>query len=149
MAGPVPPGMNWVVVLLLCMIPFFAIYWFYKEYSFVKQIDPKNKSLTLFFASFGLIVAYVVLAVLGAIIGDTVAVILLGLAGLCGLAAVVAIYVALFQARSSLVRYYNTVEPIGLKLSGVMTFFFSLYYFQYHFQRIAEWKAGGPLRPQA
>jgi hypothetical protein len=50
--------------------------------------------------------------------------------------------------RSSLVQYYNTVEPISLKLSGVMTFFFNIYYFQHHFSRIAEWKRTGRLTPQ-
>jgi hypothetical protein len=52
---------------------------------------------------------------------------------------------AIFGMRSSLVRYFNTVEPIGLRLSGVMTLFFSLLYFQYHLSRIAEWKRTGIL----
>jgi len=38
--------------------------------------------------------------------------------------------------RDALVDYYNTVEPINLRLSGVMTFFFAVFYFQYHFCRI-------------
>jgi hypothetical protein len=52
---------------------------------------------------------------------------------------------AVFGMRRSIVQYYNTREPIGLKLSGVMTFFFSILYFQYHFSRIAEWKQTGRL----
>jgi hypothetical protein len=60
------------------------------------------------------------------------------------LIAIVAL-VAIFGMRSSLVRYYNTVEPIGLKLSGVMTFFFSILYFQYHFSRVAAWKKTGRI----
>jgi hypothetical protein len=55
---------------------------------------------------------------------------------------------AVFQMRSSLEDYYNTVEPINLRLSGVMTFFFAVYYFQYHFTRIANWKKTGYLQPQ-
>jgi len=47
--------------------------------------------------------------------------------------------------RRSLLNYYNTVEPIGLQLSPVMTFFFALFYFQYHFTRIANWKRTGVL----
>ena len=50
-----------------------------------------------------------------------------------------------FGMRRSLVTYYNTVEPIGLRLSGVMTFFFAVFYFQYHFMRIANWKQTGVL----
>ena len=40
------------------------------------------------------------------------------------------------------------MEPINLRLSGVMTFFFNILYFQYHFTRIAEWKRTGMLSPQ-
>jgi len=64
------------------------------------------------------------------------------------LGAVVCQIMAWFSMRNSLVNYYNTVEPIGLRLSGVMTFFFNVYYFQYHFTRIAEWKTTGVLIPQ-
>jgi hypothetical protein len=32
------------------------------------------------------------------------------------------------------------VEPVGLSLSGVMTFFFGGLYFQYHLNRINEMK---------
>ena len=53
--------------------------------------------------------------------------------------------IGVFGMRRSLVNYYNTVEPIGLKLSGVMTFFFAIFYFQYHFNRIANWKQTGVL----
>ena len=56
--------------------------------------------------------------------------------------------ITIFSMRSSIQTYYNTTEPIGLRLSGVMTFFFSIYYFQYHFTRIADWKRTGVLRPQ-
>jgi len=56
--------------------------------------------------------------------------------------------VAVFQMRKSLVNYYNVVEPIGLRLSGSMTFFFHILYLQYHFSRIADWKQTGYLRPQ-
>jgi hypothetical protein len=42
--------------------------------------------------------------------------------------------------RRSMEEHYNGPEPIGLSLSGVMTFFFGVYYFQYHFTRINEMK---------
>ncbi len=53
--------------------------------------------------------------------------------------------VAAFQMRSDLEEYYNTAEPINLQLSGVMTFFFAIFYFQHHFSRIAQWKKTGVL----
>ena len=49
---------------------------------------------------------------------------------------------ARFTMRNELERYYNTVEPIGLRLSGVMTFFFGGLYFQYHLNRINDIKRG-------
>jgi preprotein translocase subunit SecY len=45
-----------------------------------------------------------------------------------------------FTMRSDIEEHFNTAEPIGLSLSGVMTFFFSVFYFQYHFTRINEMK---------
>jgi hypothetical protein len=45
--------------------------------------------------------------------------------------------------RSDIEEHYNSAEPIALVLSGVMTFFFNVYYFQYHFTRINELKRSG------
>ncbi|MNF15707.1 hypothetical protein D3C80_2184330 [compost metagenome] len=50
--------------------------------------------------------------------------------------------------RRSMLNYYNSVEPIALRLSNAMVFFFSMPYLQYHMTRIAKWKMGGVLRPQ-
>jgi hypothetical protein len=50
--------------------------------------------------------------------------------------------------KSTLKDHYNRIEPIGLRLSGVMTFFFSIYYFRHHFSRIAQGKKTGYLQPQ-
>ena len=47
---------------------------------------------------------------------------------------------AAFTMRADIEDHYNSAEPIGLSLSGVMTFFFSVFYFQYHFTRINEMK---------
>jgi hypothetical protein len=56
--------------------------------------------------------------------------------------------VAEFQIKSDLEGYYNTHEPIYLRLNGVMTFFFAVWYFQHHLSRIAQWKKTGVLQPQ-
>ena len=48
-----------------------------------------------------------------------------------------------------MVRYYNSVEKIGLRLSGVMTFFFGILYFQHHLHRILKAKGEGqPMQPR-
>ena len=48
--------------------------------------------------------------------------------------------VARFTMRSNLEEHFNGPEPVGLSLSGVMTFFFGGIYFQYHLNRINELK---------
>ena len=52
-----------------------------------------------------------------------------------------------FSLRSSLEQHYNSVEPMGLSLSGVMTFFFGDIYFQYHFNDIMRRKYFARLGP--
>ncbi len=55
---------------------------------------------------------------------------------------------AVFQIRKAMLKHYNSVEPIGLKLSRPLTFFLHMYYLQYHLSRIADWKRTGVLTPQ-
>ncbi|MNO07523.1 hypothetical protein D3C81_2297500 [compost metagenome] len=57
-------------------------------------------------------------------------------------------YCGYYSMRRSMLDYYNSVEPIGLKLSSALLFFFSMLYLQHHMTRIAQWKLGGALRPQ-
>jgi hypothetical protein len=59
------------------------------------------------------------------------------------LASLVLGLIALFSMRKSIEDYYNTVEPIGLHLSGVMILFFNVTYLQYHLSRIAAWRRTG------
>lgn len=60
--------------------------------------------------------------------------------GLIGLSGFIVRLIARFTMRSELEEHFNTVEPVGLSLSGVMTFFFGGLYFQYHLNRISEQK---------
>ncbi len=53
-----------------------------------------------------------------------------------------------FNIRSSMLQHYNSVEPINLRMSAVMTCFFNTLYIQYHFTRIAKWKETGIIYPQ-
>ena len=56
------------------------------------------------------------------------------------LAVWIARLIARFTMRSDLEQHFNGPEPVGLSLSGVMTFFFGGIYFQYHLNRINELK---------
>lgn len=150
--GLIPPDFHWALVLLInffCNI--FQIVWLFIEAGFVKKIDSENKGIA--FLAGSLVTEIVAVIVLFTSIGMSpdrqepsfsffVPFIFIAIAG------AVLHLIGIFQMRSSLVNYYNTVEPINLRLNGVMTFFFAVYYFQYHFTRIAEWKKTGYLYPQ-
>ena len=150
--GLIPPDFHWALVLLVnffCNI--FQIVWLFIEAGFVKKIDSESKGIA--FLAGSLVTEIVAVIALFTSIGMTpdrqeppasvfVPFILIALAG------VVLHLIGIFQMRSSLENHYNTVEPINLRLSGVMTFFFAVYYFQYHFSRIANWKRTGYLEPQ-
>jgi hypothetical protein len=147
--GPVPPDMHWIVLLVLAWITFglAGLIWVFKQAAFVKRLDPASNAVMLWL---GAIVAMVLqtvifLVVVGAGSTRSSEAALLVIM-LLNVVVIVFGLMAVFGMRSSLVRYYNSVEPIGLRLSGVMTFFFNVLYFQYHFSRIAAWKKTGQLR---
>lgn len=147
-AGPIPPDMHWALVLVLAWFTagLAGLVWAFRQASFVKKIDPSNKAVAMFvFALLGM-VAQVVLYFVALGSRSMAMVATMGiLTMVLNLVIFVAWLVGVFGMRSSLLRYYNSVEPIGLRLSGVMTFFFSILYFQYHFSRIANWKRTGQL----
>ncbi|MGC2697036.1 MAG: DUF4339 domain-containing protein [Candidatus Angelobacter sp.] len=150
-SGPFPPDFHWALVLLITLFcGVFQLIWLFIEAGFVKKIDPENKSIGFLVGGIGLqVLAFIVLFSSGAAPGNRNDP--LAFAGpflLFLLGAVVLHFIGIFKMRSSLEDYYNRVEPINLRLSGVMTFFFAVYYFQYHFSRIAAWKKTGYLQPQ-
>ena len=122
------PSLHWGIVLVLSLFTFgiFYIIWFFVEAAWVRKVRPDNKAIFL-------LVAYVAAAIVEVYLGEQ------GSEGgellfrLIGAAFAIA---AAFSMRSDIEDYYNTEEPVGLKLSGVITFFFSVLYFQYHFTRI-------------
>jgi hypothetical protein len=147
----VPPDFHWALVLLIGLFcGIFQIVRLFIEAGFVKKIDPESKGIPLLVGGLlSPVIGY--FALIGAVWagdrhgpapGALIPFFLLVVTG------VVLHLMAVFQMRSSLEDYYNTMEPINLRLSGVMTFFFAVYYFQYHFTRIANWKRTGYLPPQ-
>jgi hypothetical protein len=138
--GPLPPGMEWFVVLLIAIFTcgIFSAVWMFIQANFVKQIRPASNALLFYAIGIGGVFAAVFL---------TFARELLMLAPLVNLGCAVLIIVGHFQMKAALEDYYNTVEPIGLRLNGVMVFFFNVFYFQYHFSRIRKWKTTGVLTP--
>jgi len=144
--GPIPTDFHWALVLLLGIVTcgLFNHAWMVVEAAFTRKLKPESKGLLL-----------VILGIVGIFFGGFMNGFMRALThdatpygSIFTLAAAVVYLVGAFQIRSDLEDYYNTVEPINLRLSGVMTFFFSVYYFQYHFSRIANWKKTGYLQPQ-
>jgi len=58
---------------------------------------------------------------------------------------VIAYIIGLFSIKLAMEQYYNSTENIGLRLSGAMTFFFNVIYFQYHINSLACRKRMGLL----
>lgn len=147
-AWPAPPDMQWFLVLIISVFCFlFQVYWLYTQLVFVKKLDPASKAMKLVFGGWALAFGGMLIgALLSALLSDSaLAMIPALLAMVCYLGGIVGIFLGIFNMRTSIERHYNTVENIGLKLSPVMTFFFNIFYFQYHFSRIAEWKKTGRL----
>jgi len=161
-AGPVPPDLQWPLVLLLGMVScgMFNLVWIFIEAAFVKKLKPDSSHLTLIITGLSIQIGSIIIFYAGVIglaaasagrssneppTGIILLVVLYWL-GLLG-GAVVNI-IGNFKLRDAMVEYYNTVEPINLRMSGVMTFFFNILYFQHHLSRIATWKKTGYLAPQ-
>lgn len=135
---PKPPNLHWGVVLLLAFVTcgLFMYVWLLVEAVFVKKVDPKSKAVIWLIASLACYWALpVIVAAMGGR-GQNESLQMLTVVG--QLAGLVFHLIAIFGMKASLEEYYNSQEPIGLQLSGVMVFFFAVFYFQYHFTEINE-----------
>jgi len=143
-----PPDLHWALVLILSWVTMglAGLFWAFKQAGFVKRIDPASKATQMLLLALGGMLAQVLLYFVSVALRSYSMMAMMGiLTMLLNVVILVAGLLALFGMRRSLVNYYNSVEPIGLKLSGVMTFFFSILYFQYHLSRIARWEKTGVL----
>jgi GYF domain 2 len=148
--GPMPPDFHWALVLLIGFFcGLFQLVWLFVEAGFVKKLDRESNFMGFLIGGIATeVVAFIIIfASAGAAVDRDPSFVVFPFF-IVLLAGVVLQYVGLFKMRSAIENYYNTVEPINLRLSGVMTFFFAVYYFQYHFSRIANWKKTGYLQPQ-
>jgi hypothetical protein len=147
LAYPDPPNLHWALVLLLGFFTsgLFVLVWAFVQAAWMRKVDPRSKAVSYYIAG---TVAYVtmIVALFAMVISISrgngtpsagMAVLFL----VCALANVVLFLMAIFTMRSDMEAHFNGPEPIGLRLSGIMTFFFSVYYFQYHFTRINDIKS--------
>jgi len=144
-AAPLPPKLHWALVLLFTLLTLgvFYIVWVFIQATWVKKIDPKSNAI-------GMMVVYIALVMIGELIsrsnpeGSAAA----AAGGLLVLVGTVVSIFGIFSMRRSMLDYYDKVEPIGLRLSGALTFFLGVFYLQHHMTRIAKWKETGVLPPQ-
>lgn len=135
-AGPVPPGLHWAMVLVLGIVTFyiFAVIWMFVEATYAHKLRTKSKPLLWY----GIGIPAVFMAGVLSAIDDTKA-----FAPLLQLGGGVMLIAGHFSIKNALEDYYNRVEPIHLQLSGGMTFFFNVVYFQYQLSEIRKWKLTG------
>jgi hypothetical protein len=151
--GPMPPDFHWAFVLLINFLCYwFGWIWLFVEANFVKKIVPQSKAiLWLALAVAGVFCGGIAIAFadsnhwVNSSMGGRLGLLILFCGGVFYL-------IAVFSMRSDIESYYNTTENINLRLTGVgsalLTLFFAVYYFQWHFSRIAKWKKTGVLEPQ-
>jgi GYF domain 2/Domain of unknown function (DUF4234) len=138
---PPPPSLHWGILVLLGVLTcgIFGWVWAFVQAAWVKKVEPGSKALIYYGISVGLFVVMFVAAFVEGAQGQagpgSGVFFLIGRIG-----GGIMWLVAAFNMRSSIEDHYYSKEPIGLSLNGVMTFFFSIYYFQYHFTRINEMK---------
>jgi hypothetical protein len=141
-----PPNLHWGLLLLLNLFTrwLFNWIWIFVLANWARKLSGTNKALVLVAMSPAASMAAIFGgAVFGAIGGDkSIAYVLIGT---CVLGGIIAYIFGIFKIRDAMEEYYNSRENIGLTLSGVMTFFFSTIYLQYHVNRIARWKKTGVL----
>jgi hypothetical protein len=141
---PDPPNLHWGLVLLFAILTcgLFAFIWDFVQVLWMKRVEPQSKAFMYF-----IILVVLWLLNLGSTIGRTTIMLHGGIPrtsalSICiSLAVLALIIVYRFTMRASLEEHFNGPEPIGLRLGGVMTFFFGGLYFQYHLNRINEIKA--------
>jgi hypothetical protein len=138
---PLPPSLHWGILVLLGVLTcgIFGWVWAFVQAAWVKKVDPQSKGLLYYGIAVGLLVLMFAAGFAEGMAGRPGAA-NGGIFLICRLAGAIMWVVAAFNMRSSIEEHFNSGEPIGLSLNGVMTFFFSVYYFQYHFTRINEMK---------
>ena len=137
---PLPPNLHWAGLLVLNILTskffnLFNLIWALILANWGRKLSGDNKPLVL--------VAMYPASMVAGFIAISMHVFAVG--GLLIVGGLIVYLFGIFAIREAMEDYYNSVENIGLTLSGPMTFFFSTVYLQYHVNRIARWKATGTL----
>jgi hypothetical protein len=140
---PDPPNLHWGLLLLLGILTLglFTVVYDIIQILWLKKINPTTKVLAYY-------IAFIVLEVLNISSSIGRAALLqqgnvppnsgasVVLSTFISIGVLVMFIVYRFTMRSELEQHFNGPEPLGLRLGGIMTFFFGGLYFQYHFNRL-------------
>lgn len=134
---PDPPNLHWALVLLFGVITcgLFITAWDIVQGVWMKQVAPQSKAIYYYAACVAILLLVFALSFSAAHQHTQNP-----LVGLLNLVNVVVILIGRFSLKHSLEEHFNSAEPMGLLLSGVMTFFFGAIYFQYHLNDIVRRK---------
>jgi hypothetical protein len=142
---PLPPNLPWLVILLTNiasrlwgLLALFNVVWTFVLANWARKLNGNVNTLILVAMYPAGLIAGVLAISMNRETGLPIGAVLF-------LGGLVAYIVGIFKIRAAMEEYYNSTENIGLTLSGVMTFFFSTIYLQYHVNRIAKWKRTGAL----
>lgn len=139
---PDPPNLHWGLVLLFEVLTcgMFSAAWNIVQSAFIKKVEPESKAIFWYIAAAGVFLAIFFMSFWYSFnhMKDPYA-------GLMQLFYGVLVLVGRFALRSSIEEHYNTAEPMGVSLSGIMTFFFAPIYFQYYFNDINRRKRADRL----
>lgn len=144
-AYPDAPNLHWGLVLLFGFLTgtLFMYVWNLIVAAWLKRVQPNATSLFYYIGFAVLTVIQIAVSVpytLHQVMSPGVHMAYNPVGGLLGLIAWIVKLIARFSQRASLEEHFNTAEPVGLRLSPVMTFFFGGVYFQYHLNRINAMK---------
>ena len=148
--GPAPPALPWTAVMALTVatLGLFGMIWACVQANFIKKISPHHNGRNLLALALSLVLAYfsllgVVAAMTpqdGFLNGYDMRMLMPVVTLLTAFVLCILWIAAILEMRHGLLDYYNSVEPIGLRLNTFMTIFLSVCFFQYHLRRIAQWK---------
>jgi hypothetical protein len=139
---PDPPNLHWALVLVFNVLTsgLFQMLWNLIVAAWMRRVQPSSKALFYYLAGYALLVLFMGFYIPA--VGEVVHHALSndpgfqpqfahpGLMFLAFLGHWVFKLIARFDVRRSLEDHFNTVEPIGFRMSGVLTFFFGGLYIQ-------------------
>jgi hypothetical protein len=138
---PDPPNLHWALVLLIGLFTcgLFWVVWLFVQAAWMRRVNPRSNAVFFY-------IGYVVVSFGGTFVR-------MGLMAASGfhnhymplaipiwLITWTLLELGFFDMRRSMEEHYNGPEPVGLSMNPVMTFFFGIFYLQYHMSRINDMK---------